>query len=102
MGDGLEDLLVAPAGLARLLVQVERRGLVGLDEHLDEPEERGLLLVARVELPRERDLVEAKAGVARGALEQLLCVVVALELRDTEADPLLGLEWQRPMAQLRA
>src|SRR5436190_62087 len=41
-------------------------------------------------------------GVARCALEQLLRVVVALELRNAEADALLGLERQASVAELRA
>jgi len=99
--DGLEQLLIAPAGLARLLVQVESRGVVGLDEHLDEPQKRCLLLVTRVELLRERDLVQAEPRVAGGALQQLLRVLVALELRHTEDDALLCLERQRSLPELR-
>src|SRR5512132_2131324 len=58
VGDRLEDLLVGPAGLAGLLVQVHRRLAAALDEGLEVAQERRLALVAGVELARERQLVE--------------------------------------------
>src|SRR5690349_22138048 len=63
-GDRLEDLLVAPARLARLLVEMHRRARLALDERLEVAQERGLALVAGVPLPGERDLVERQAGLA--------------------------------------
>ena len=81
---------------------MERRDLVGLDERLYEAEQRGLAHVARLELTRERDLVQPKARVARGAVQQRLRVLVGLVLGDGQADALLGLERQGPIAQLRA
>src|SRR5260221_2181385 len=101
MGDRFEQLLVAAASLACLLVQVERRRLIGLDQRLYEAQQSGLALVPRVELLRQRDLVEAEPGVARGALEQLLRVVVPLELRHAQANALLGLQRQGSVAELR-
>src|SRR3954449_10941516 len=61
-GDRLEDLLVRPAGLARLLVEMHRRLGLCLHERAEVAQERGLALVARVPLLRERDLVEREAG----------------------------------------
>src|SRR5215213_2935244 len=55
--DRLEDLLVLPAGLARLLLEVQLRRPVRLEQGLHEAEQDGLLLVVRVELAREGDLV---------------------------------------------
>ena len=62
VADRLEDLLVGPADLARLLVQVERAGPVGLERRLQEGEQRRLLLVAGGEAAGAGDLVEAEAG----------------------------------------
>ena len=50
-----------------------------------EAEQRGLLLVAGVELARERDLVQAEPGVAAGALERRERVLAALVLGDARA-----------------
>src|SRR3954451_10431536 len=100
MRDGLEDLVVAPARFARLLDQVERRRLVRFDQHLDEAEESSVLFLARVELLRESDLVQAEPGVTSGPLEQLLGVLVALELGNPEADPLLRLQRDGSVAEL--
>ena len=100
MGDRLEDLLVLPAGLARLLVDVQRRGAVALEQRLDVPEQRGLALVAGVELARQRDLVDAQAGVAAGAQERGQRVLAALVLGHGQRDPLLGGQLERAVAQL--
>src|SRR4029078_10175349 len=70
VGERLEDLLVLPAGLARLLLEVTLGRAIGLEYSLDEAEQRGLLLVVGVELARQRDLVHAEAGVATGPLER--------------------------------
>ena len=48
---GLEDLLVLPARLACLLVEVERRRPVALEQRLDVAQQRRLALVVGVELP---------------------------------------------------
>ena len=98
----LEDLLVLPAGLARLLVEVALRRAVRLEQRLDEAEQRGLLLVIGVELARERDLVHAEPGVAAGALERRERVLAALVLGDGERDALLGRVRQRAVAELGA
>ncbi len=91
-----------PPGLARLLVLVARRRAVGLEQRLDVAEQHGLALVVGVELAREGDLVEAQAGVARGALERAQRVLAALVLGDRERDALLGRIRQRAVAELRA
>src|SRR3954470_13558880 len=54
--DRLEDLLVGPSGLARLLVEVHGRAALALDERLEVAQQRGLALVAGVPLAGERDL----------------------------------------------
>src|SRR4051812_15155865 len=58
VADRLQDLLVAPAGLARLLVEVHRGAAALLEELLDVAQQRRLSLVARVELSSQGDLVE--------------------------------------------
>ena len=65
-------------------------------------QQRRLALVVRVELAGEGDLVDAQAGLARGALERGERVLAALVLGHRERDPLLGLQRQRAVAQLRA
>src|SRR5438270_10884344 len=65
VGQRLEDLLVGPAGLARLLVEVERGPALLLDDGLQVAQQRRLTLVARVELAGELDLVEAQSARAR-------------------------------------
>src|SRR5918992_2070458 len=101
VGDRLHDLLVGPARLARLLVQVERGRALALEQALDEPEQRGLALVPRVELTGESDLVEPEPGVTSRALQRRECVLAALVLSHCEPDPLLGLQRQRPVPELR-
>ena len=91
MGDRLEDLLVLPARLARLLVQVALAAAPSdSSSAFTKRSSDGLLLVAGVELARERDLVQAEAGVAAGALERRERVLAALVLGDRERDALLG------------
>src|SRR5512132_79829 len=102
MRDGLEDLLVAPARLAGLLVDVKRRRALALDQRLDEAQENGLTLVVGVELARERDLVEPEPGLARRALQGGERVLALLMLRDGKRDPLLRGPRQGAVAQLRA
>ena len=63
--DRLEQLLVAPAGLARLLVQVARARRRCSASGAQVAQQRGLALVARVPLAGERDLVEAEPGLPR-------------------------------------
>src|SRR4051812_26427714 len=102
VGERLEDLLVLPARLARLLLEVALGRPVRLEHRLDEAEQRGLLGVVGVELARQRDLVHAEAGVAAGALERRERVLAALVLRDRERDPLLGRVGERAVPELRA
>src|SRR5205823_11551591 len=78
--DGLEDLLIAPARLARLLVEVHRGRAVDLDQRLDIAQQHRFALVARVELARQGDLVEPDPRVARGALELCQPVLASLVL----------------------
>src|SRR5215213_14425 len=100
--DRLEDLLVLPAGLARLFLEMALRRAVGLEQRLDEPEQRRLALVIRVELARERNLIHAEPGVAAGALKRRERVLAALMLGDRQRDPLLGRVGQRTVAELGA
>jgi hypothetical protein len=98
--NGLQDLLVAPAGLARLLVEVQRGWPLGLEQRLDEAEQPRLALVARVELAGQGDLVHAKTGLAARLLERGQRVLAALMLRHREGDPLLRRPRQRTMPKL--
>jgi len=99
-GDRLEQLLVAPARLARLLEQVARAGAL-LGERTQIPQQRGLAVVARVPLAGERELVEAEAGLAPGAAVEREPGLGAVLRRDGERDPLERLERQRAVvAQL--
>src|SRR5829696_3442757 len=82
--DRLEDLLVLPACLARLLLKVALWSAVRFQQGLHEPQQDGLLLVMRVELARERDLIHSEAGVAAGALKRGEGVLAPLVLRDGE------------------
>src|SRR3954449_7177357 len=66
----LEDLLVVPAGLARLLVEVHRRRAGLRDDGLEVAQQRRLALVTRVPLARQRDVVELQACRTRGARVQ--------------------------------
>src|SRR5215207_5555183 len=102
VGDRLQDLLVLPARLARLLLQVALGRAVRLEDRLHEAQQNGLTLVVRVELARERDLVHAETGVAAGALKRRERVLASLVLRDGERDALLGRVCQRAVAQLGA
>src|SRR5215207_2556344 len=102
VGDRLQDLLVLPARLARLLLQVALGRAVRLEDRLHEAQQNGLTLVVRVELARERDLVHPETGVAAGALKRRERVVASLVLGDRERDALLGRVCQRAVAQLGA
>src|SRR5204862_5342847 len=62
VGDRLEHLLVVPADLARLLDEVRGRASVGLQDRLEEGEERRLARIARLEAAGARYLVEAEAA----------------------------------------
>src|SRR5690349_6180181 len=99
---GLEDLLVGPVRLTRLLEEEVGRVALRLDGALEESEQRRLLLVGRREAPVEGDLVEAKAAQARRACELREAVAVAPVLGDGEADPDRGGGGQRALMQLRA
>jgi len=61
MRDRLEDLLIGPVRLARLLVEVPVGRARLLEQALDVAQQRRLTLVGRIEIPRERDLVDAEA-----------------------------------------
>jgi len=56
--DRLEDLLVGPADLPCLLVQVERGRAVGVEGLLEVEQQRRLLLVGGAEAAGAGDLVE--------------------------------------------
>ena len=75
---------------------------VRLEQGLHEAEQHRLLLVARVELTREGDLVHSEAGVAARALERGERVLAPLVLCDGERDALLGRVGERAVAQLGA
>ena len=102
MGDRLEQLLVRPARLEGVLVVDTRRRALRLEDAADVGEDLRLTLVAGLELPRERDLVEAQPRVARGPLERGEGVCRSLVLGYAERDPLLRLERELTVAQLRA
>ena len=67
VGDRLEQLLVAPAGLARLLVQVHRGVPALLEQRAQVAQQRRLALVGGLPVARGGDLVDADAGLARRA-----------------------------------
>jgi hypothetical protein len=100
--DRLEQLLVGPPRLARLLEQVARTHAL-LGERAQIAQQRGLAVIARVPLTGERELVEAEPGLAPGARVQREAGLGAVQRRDGERDPLERLERQRAVvAQLRA
>src|SRR4051794_23029604 len=100
--DGLEDLLVGPAGLARLLMEVHRRLSLGLNERAEVAQERGLALVARVPLLREGDLVQRETRLPGRAAVHLVAGLGVVVLRDGERDALEGRQGQRAVAKLGA
>ena len=101
MSDRLQDLLVLPAGLARLLVQVALGRAVRLEQRLDEAEQRRLLLVVGVELRASAisSMPSPASRPVRWSVESAYCSLV---LRDRERDPLLGRVGERAVAELRA
>src|SRR3954452_11339130 len=101
-GDRLQDLLVAPAGLARLLVEVHRRLGLALDEGLEVAQERRLALVAGVPLAGQRDLVEREPGLPRRAAVHRRAGLGVVVLGDRQRDPLERRQRERAVAQLRA
>src|SRR3954454_3172450 len=101
-GDGLEDLLVGPAGLARLLVEVHRRLGLAFDEGLEVAQERCLALVAGVPLAGQRDLVEREAGLSRRAAVHRRARLGVVVLGDRQRDPLERRQRERAVAKLRA
>ena len=102
VGDGLEQLLVGPVVLSRLLAEVLGRPSAGGQQRLEEGEQRGFLRVGRGELPRRGDLVEAEPGSARGARVLGDRIRVAAALGHREADPLARRLRQRAAAELVA
>src|SRR5215217_5185609 len=99
--DGLQELLVAPAGLPRLLLQVLGLGLA-LGQRAQVAQEGRLARVARVPAAGERHLVEPDARAAGGALVQRDAGLGAVVLGDGERDPLDGGARQAGLSQLGA
>src|SRR5829696_9006352 len=75
---------------------------LGVEQRSDVTEHRGLPLVARLEAPSERHLVETDARLAGGARQRGQGIAAALVLGHRQGDPLLRLERQRPVAKLGA
>ena len=96
------DLLVAPARLARLLVQVHRRAPASLQQLLEVAQQRGLALVARLEAARQLDLVEPQAGRPRQAGEHRDAGLRGVLLGHAQREPLDRDRVQAAVAQLRA
>src|SRR2546430_752578 len=61
VGDRLEQLLVGPALFARLLLEVQGRNVLTLEQAPGEAQERRLAWLGGLEAPGEVDLVEAEA-----------------------------------------
>src|SRR3954454_882007 len=101
-GDRLEDLLVAPAGLARLLVEVHRRLGLRLHERAEVAKERRLPLVARVPLLREGHLVQPQARLTRRPAVHLVARLGVVVGGDRERDALERRQRQRAVAKLGA
>src|SRR6201995_5264296 len=66
-GDRLEDLLVVPARLACLLMQVHRGSAAVLEQRLAVAQQGRFTRVTGVEVTRLRDLIEVEARCTRGA-----------------------------------
>src|SRR3954470_10535865 len=98
--DGLEDLLVVPARLARLLVEVHRRCAGLRHDSLEVAQQHRLVLVARVPLARQRDVVELEARRTRRARVQGQTRLGVEVVGDGERDPLERPDLQTPVAQL--
>jgi hypothetical protein len=98
--DGLEDLLVGPTDLTRLLVEMKRRGTVGIQSVLEVEQERGLLRVGRAEAAGAGDLVEAEAGATRRLRVLGDAVVVLAVLGDRQCYPIAGGMRQETPAKL--
>src|SRR3954463_7653894 len=90
MPDRLEDLLVGPAGLPCLLVQMKGRVAVGFQGRLQVLEQRGLLGIAGGEAARTRDLVEPEPGAAGRPRVLGDAVGVTAMLGHRKRDPLAG------------
>src|SRR6476659_3800956 len=102
MRDRLEDLLVAPAELPRLLVQVVGRDAIGVEGCLQVVEQRRLLCIPGAEAARPRYLVEAEAGAPRRLRVLGDAVGVVAMLGNRQGTPLAGRLRQDPAAQLGA
>src|SRR4051794_18061383 len=100
MPDRLEDLLVAPTDLPRLLMEVQGRGTFSFESLLQVGEQCRLLLVARGEAAGFGDLVEAEAGPARRLRVLGDAVVVLPVLGHCQRDPLSRRLRQDAAAQL--
>src|SRR6185312_12678471 len=102
MADRLEDLLVGPADLARLLVEMEGRGTFGVERLLQVEQEGRLLRVGGAEGAGAGDLVEAEPGPT-GRLGVLSDAVAVLAmLGDGQGDPLAGRLGENAATQLGA
>ena len=87
--------------IAAFFVVAQAVAVVFFHERLHVLEQRLLTRVARVEVAGEGDLVEPQARLARGALERVQPVLAALVLGDRERDPLLRLERELTVPELR-
>src|SRR4051794_1145362 len=98
----LEELLVRPAVLTRLLVEVDRHLPAVLEQLLEVAQQGLLLLVTRRKLARQLDLVEAEADIAPGPGVCRDVVLRAPVLGHRERHALLGGGRQRAAPKLRA
>src|SRR5262249_42345432 len=102
VADRLEDLLVAPADLPRLLMEMEGGWAFGVERLFQVVQQRCLLLVGRGEAAGAGDLVEAESRPA-GRLGVLGDAVVVLAvLGDRQGDPLARRLGEDAAAKLRA
>src|SRR6185436_10997684 len=90
MPERLEDLLVGPAVLPGLLVEVDRDLAAVVEHRLEVAQQRGLALVAGGEPPRQLDLVQAQPDCPARTGVHGDVVFGAAVLADGERDPLLS------------
>jgi hypothetical protein len=101
-GHRLQELLVGPSQLARLLVEVQRgRDALG-HQWLEVVQQRRLARVARVPLAGERDVVDAQAAAPRRPPVQRQARLGVMVLGNREGDALERRRLQMPVAQLQA
>jgi hypothetical protein len=101
VGDGLEELLVTPAGFAGLFVEMLRRPTALDEQRLEVAQQRRMVRIVRAPLARAGDLVQPKARLARGALVQCEARLRAVVAGQRERDPFERRGRERAVAQLR-